>query len=120
MNRLKWIIQALSQPYEIQKTLFPDFVNIADELAGEWELALHELEENKSKLSKKQLYLLQNLDEYILSISGPENLRYWIDEALQQDIKWENLREMAKAILDDLSWGCDIPHRCNAIYIKKP
>lgn len=44
MNKFEWVTQVIAQPYEVQKSLFPDFANIADELAVEWEMVLEELD----------------------------------------------------------------------------
>jgi len=33
MNRIEIILQSFTQPCEVQKSLFPNFSNVADELA---------------------------------------------------------------------------------------
>lgn len=47
MNKFKWVTQAFSQPFEIQKNLFPQFVNAADQLAVEWEVALDQMDDSR-------------------------------------------------------------------------
>ena len=62
MNKIKWITQAIAQPCEIQKSLFPEFANIADELVVEWEIALDELNDRlvASSLSSEQKLAVKN------------------------------------------------------------
>lgn len=76
MNKIKWVTQAIAQPCEIQKSLFPDFANIADELAVEWEMALEELNDPlvESSLKSQQKLAVKKLDDYMLSISGAANI----------------------------------------------
>ena len=80
MTKFKWVTQAFSQPFEIQKNLFPQFVNAAEQLAVEWEVALDEMDD--SRLANIQRQMIKELDDYILSISGADNLKYWNDDAL--------------------------------------
>ncbi|WP_459583020.1 hypothetical protein [Dickeya oryzae] len=102
MNKLKWITQCFSQPYEIQKSMFPDLINVADQLAVEWELAMDEVDD--SRLTDDQMQVIKALDDYMLSISGPANLKYWNDDALRHSNEWDNMRLLAKAILDNMVW----------------
>lgn len=77
MNKFKWVTQAFSQPFEIQKNLFPEFLNAAEQLSVEWEVALGEMDD--SRLANIQRQMIKELDDYILSISGVDNLKYWSD-----------------------------------------
>ncbi|GKX61437.1 hypothetical protein [Pragia fontium] len=119
MNKIKWVTQAIAQPCEIQKGLFPDFVNVADELAVEWEMALDELSdpEVSSQLTDEQKSAIKRLDDYMLSISGADNIQYWSNEALSQSVEWKNMREMAETILVTMKWEKSIPSKNDAIYI---
>lgn len=120
MNRIKWITQAFAQSAGVQKGLFPDFVNVADELAVEWEVALDEANENSelSALTEQQRQAIKALDDYMLSISGLENIQYWDDDALYNSDEWRNMRELAKNILNAMGWDFDVPGEIDAIYIK--
>lgn len=119
MNKIKWVTQAIAQPYEIQKGLFPDFANVADELAVEWEMALDELNdpEVSSLLTDEQKGAIKRLDDYMLSISGADNIQYWNDDALSQSVEWKNMRKMAEVILTTMKWKKSIPSKNGAIYI---
>lgn len=119
MNKIKWATQAIAQPCEVQKGLFPDFANVADELAVEWEMALDELNdpEVSSQLTDEQKDAIKRLDDYMLSISGADNIQYWNNDALSQSVEWQNMREMADTILTTMKWEKSISSKNNAIYI---
>lgn len=116
MERIEWITRAFAQSSTVQKSLFPDFVNVADELAVEWELALEDI--NNDLLSDEQKSSIKALDDYMLSISGSENIQYWNDDALCYSDEWNKMRELAKIILDAMGWDNDVPPESNAIYIS--
>jgi hypothetical protein len=116
MERIEWITRAFAQSSNVQKSLFPDFVNVADELAVEWELALEET--NNDMLSDKQKSSIKELDDYLLSISGSENIQYWNDYALCYSNEWNKIRELAKIIFDTMGWNDEGPPKCNALYIN--
>lgn len=115
MTKFKWVTQAFSQPFEIQKNLFPQFVNAADQLAVEWEVALDQMDD--SRLANIQRQMIKELDDYILSISGVDNLKYWNDDALCHSQEWEKMRVQAKAILNVMGWDHSIPPESEVIYI---
>lgn len=117
MNKIKWIAQVIAQPYEIQKSLFPDFANVADELAVEWEGALDEL--NITSITDEQRSVIKKLDDYMLSISGPVNIQYWNNTALCKSVEWQRMREMAIDILSIMHWEKTVPAKPKAIYINQ-
>ncbi|MDA8490968.1 hypothetical protein, partial [Kluyvera sp. Awk 3] len=106
MERIEWVTRAFAQSSTVQKSLFPDFVNVADELALEWELALEDI--NNDLLSDEQKSSIKVLDDYMLSISGSENVQYWNDDALCHSDEWNKMRELAKIILDAMGWDNDV------------
>lgn len=117
MNKIKWITQAFAQNSEVQKSLFPDFVNVADELAVEWEIALDEVNEN-TDLTEEQRLVVKVLDDYMLSISGPANIQYWNNDALCHSTEWNNMRILARNILTVMGWDFVPPPKSDAIYIN--
>lgn len=119
MNKLKWITQVIALPCETQKSLFPDFVNVADEIAIEWEMALDELNDLSvaSSITSGQKALINKLDDYMLSISGSNNIQYWNNDALCKSPEWQKMREMAMDILSIMKWEKIIPSKSDAIYI---
>ena len=120
MNKIKWVTQAIAQPCEIQKSLFPDFANIADELAVEWEMALDELNDPlvASSLTSEQKLALKKLDDYMLSISGAANIQYWNNDALCGSVEWQKMRKMAIDILLIMNWENVVPAKADALYIN--
>ena len=120
MNKIKWVTQAIAQPCEIQKSLFPDFANIADELAVEWEMALNELNDSQvaSLFSSEQKLAVKNLDDYMLSISGAANIQYWNNDALCRSVEWQKMRKMAIDILLIMNWENVVPAKADALYIN--
>ena len=120
MNKIKWVTQAIAQPCEIQKSLFPDFANIADELAVEWEMALNELNDSQvaSLFSSEQKLAVKNLDNYMLSISGAANIQYWNNDALCRSVEWQKMRKMAINILRIMNWENVVPAKADALYIN--
>lgn len=120
MNKIKWVTQAIAQPCEIQKSLFPDFANIADELAAEWEMALNELNDSQvvSLFSSEQKLAVKNLDDYMLSISGAANIQYWNYDALCRSVEWQKIRKMAIDILLIMNWENVVPAKADALYIN--
>lgn len=122
MERIKWITQAIAQPCEVQKGLFPSFVNVADELAIEWESSLLDLLQKPSILSlftQAQLDTIYSLDSYMATISGEKNIQYWDNIALCSCIEWEKMRNMAKDILWIMSWPNIVPEKDQDIYINE-
>jgi len=116
MNKIKLIVQSFAQPCEVQRSLFPNFANVADELAVEWEMVLEELDD--TLLTDKQKQAIKALDDYMLSISGPANIQYWNNEALCQSKEWDTMRNLAEDILCVMGWGNDTPPKNLAIYVK--
>ena len=117
MSKIKWVTQVFAQNSEVQKSLFPEFVNVADELAVEWEIALDELKEN-SEFTEEQRLAIKMLDDYMLSISGPANIQYWNNDALCHSTEWRNMRKLAKNILNIMGWDFITPQKSDAIYIN--
>jgi hypothetical protein len=110
MERLKFAVQAITQPFEIQKQLFPEFVCVADELALEWEMAMDDLRfQSGNVLTENQKSAIENLDKYMESISGSAHIQYWCDEALHYSLEWKTMRKLAYKILVEMGWKQEIP-----------
>ncbi|AXH62568.1 hypothetical protein ABN306_20915 [Providencia huaxiensis] len=116
MEQLEWITRAFMQPSDTQMRLFPDFVNVADQLAVEWEIALDDI--NYELLSIEQSSAIKELDDYMLSISGSNNIHFWNNEALSSYIEWENMRALARNVVVSMGWSESPPPEDNAIYIN--
>lgn len=116
MEKLEWVTRAFMQSSDTQMSLFPDFVNVADQLAVEWEIALDDI--SYELLSIEQSSAIKEFDDYMLSISGPDNVRYWNNEALSSSIEWEKMRVLARKVVGSMEWSETPPPNDNAIYIN--
>lgn len=117
LSKLKWIIQALAISAAEQVRLFPDFVNVADELALIWEEVLDSLDVLEAMVSTEALLAIRKLDEKILSISGESNLQIWTEKALYESTHWEEIRGLATVVAKKMSWPISSPGPAEGIYI---
>ncbi len=69
MEKLEWITRTFMQSSDTQMSLFPDFVNVADQLAVEWEIALDDI--NYELLSIEQNSVIKEV-QYLLKILLPQ------------------------------------------------
>jgi hypothetical protein len=117
LERLNWSVLALAQSADIQKRLFPDFVLVADELALSWEDALQELNSGGANINFYQKEKIEALDKLICAISGPNNLKFWIDDALSEFSEWDEIRSAAAEVARSFGWPVLPPPPSQAIYI---
>lgn len=107
---LKYSLQALAQTANVQINLFPDFVQVADELALDfnyWHLVVLQ---NNHELTDYQKDLLLALDDYLSEISkGVLKEELWTIDALQERSEWEKVRVFARKILEEFKWKLDLP-----------
>lgn len=117
--RLRWSIQALAQDADVQRTLFPGFACVADELALEFDECFRWFQgmEPEAGLRPEQLSLIQVLDSKIAAMSGPQNEALWSDEALGAANEWKDVRASARFILDRLGWPKVAPPSLRAVYV---
>lgn len=117
LSKLKWIIQALAVPAAEQVRLFPDFVNVADELALIWEEVLDGRELWGSMVSADIVLAVRKLDDKILSISGESNSQIWAEKALYESKHWEEVRALAVVVAEKMNWPINSPGAAEGIYI---
>ncbi len=117
LERLKWSAMALSQDAETQNSLFPDFVLVADELALNWEEALNELNDPSLWINENQRSSVDKLSALLLSISGEENIKFWIDDALSEFHEWDDIRVAASEVLRSFGWPVMAPSPSSDIYV---
>lgn len=114
-ERLCHAIQALAQPADVQRSLFPAFVVVGDELAEELGDALVDFENGGAALSPSQAGAIRELDGYLDALSGPANLDFWDDPA---DARWERARRLAASALAAFGWPNLCPPRDGAVYVS--
>lgn len=120
MNRLEWAVRALSQPHDIQESMFPSFVEVADELALNFEEGLNRYVDVPGGLdifTVEQRTALLDLDDYLTRMSGPDNLHNWTMEALVDSMEWETVRNLATLVLIVMGWPLSPPPGNLDIYV---
>lgn len=108
-----WSLRALSQNANAQRELYPDFAVVADELVLDFDEAYTKYKEN----SPAQQVDLDELDSHIASKSGI--LEYWTDEALNQSVFWNEIRQRAKEALRARDLSTFAPHTSADTYISE-
>ncbi len=109
-EKLKWAVQVLAMPGEVQRRLYPDFACKPDELALEWD------EEFRmtagSELRQVQLEAMQRLDRKLESMSrdGPDfSEDLWDESALCTSAHGALVRELGDAVLQQMAWPKESP-----------
>jgi hypothetical protein len=119
-EELKRCLQAFAQPADVQRSLYPSFICVGDELGISFENALLTFGSTGGELSEPQLSALQSFDAHLASLSGPTNEDFWLaPEALSTDVRWEELRVHAKQVLAVLGWSTERPAPDGALYVTK-
>ncbi len=114
-ERLRESVQALAQPPEAQRALFPDFVVLGDELALDFDEALRAHRRDADPPSPHQAAALGELDDHLSALSGPAHLDFWEDPS---DPRWEHVRALAARVLDAFGWPHAPPPRNGAVYVS--
>lgn len=109
MLRFRWSLQALAASAEIQLNLFPDFDLKVDELAIEFDQWYQVIKRRRTMFTKKQKTLLEDLNQKLDEISGPDNEHYWLEDTLKTDVAWESIRSLARLALSALGWPVEDP-----------
>jgi hypothetical protein len=109
MDRYKWAVQALSQAADVQLSLFPNFVVVADELALDYEEGyLQLLETWPGKLTPIQREAVEKLEAHLLAMSGPNHPHLWTNEGLLSE-QWAECRRLSKRVLEVMEWPLELP-----------
>jgi hypothetical protein len=113
-KQLQWATQALSQPPDVQLSLYPDFTNKPYELlsdfdnwyqATRWRKSLPISDIQGAEL-KKIFEFSQNIPEELLS-----------EEAVKNDTTWAELRKKAGYVLTLFGWKSEPPPMGRSAYI---
>lgn len=115
--RFEWAVRALAQDADTQMTLYPHFTCVADELALDFDEHRRKLTGTDYTLSEEQAVVIEQLDNRIASISGPNNERFWTDGALKAAPEWNEIRLLARSVLREMGWPDAPPPANRALYI---
>jgi len=67
-----------------------------------------------------QLRSLNLFDDYLAELSGPKDERFWQDPAaLDSDMRWQRIRELARDVLTTFDWPYEPPPRDGATYVDE-
>lgn len=115
----QWAVQALAQPAEVQRALFPDFVVVADELALDFDHWWRVFERDFGhQLSSQQREACEALDRLLDEMSGPKP-ELWTDEGCLNHPKWSEVRQLAANVLTAFGWPADVPPIGRKIYASR-
>lgn len=117
MHMLNKTVQALALPANEQLKLYPDGSAKADELAldfDQWHSCA--VGNDADSMTQAQLGSLRAIDEALSRMSGYSNPDLWTEQALGQDVEWEQVRELARAALAAFGWPNDVPADYEAPY----
>jgi hypothetical protein len=114
-RRLCHAIQALAQPADVQRALFPEFAAAGDELAIEFDEALKDFESHGTAPSLVQAEAIRELDVYLEALSGPAHSDFWDDLG---DCRWERVRSLAASILVAFDWSNERPPKDGSVYVS--
>ena len=119
-DQFRWSLQALASNAETQRSLFPDFVCKAEELALDFD---HWSEVVVSacglKFADDQAEAVRAVDRRLMAMSlgGAEfDEELWTDEALGGRPQWDELRSLAGAALASFGWPMETPPRGRSLY----
>lgn len=117
--RFEWSVRALAQEASVQFTLFPSFVCVADELALEFDECLRRLStaDGVVEFDPEQVKLVEDLDQRLAAMSGPEHEELWTDEALKTAPEWNEIRAAARLLVDKMGWVRTPPPSDRSLYI---
>ncbi|MGK4009217.1 hypothetical protein WMF31_41845 [Sorangium sp. So ce1036] len=119
IKELEWAVRALAQEFDVQRSLFPPFVCVADELALEFEECVRKIPSNVRLvlLTDEQDAHLKALDDKLDAMSGPENIRFWTDDALRHDPEWSEVRRLSVKLIEAMGWSSMPPPPSSDIYV---
>lgn len=117
MEKLKWSVLALAQDADVQRSLFLGPTPTGDELALAFEDGLTSFKHDRATESQRST--LQALDQQLSSLSGEHHADFWlVEENLQVDPRWEEIRSLAKAVASAFGWEIAPPPPEQGIVIK--
>lgn len=120
LNQLRWSLQALALPYDAQRTLFPSFACVADELALDFDHWC-ETAKNQHIFTADRLSALASVAALVSAMSSEKDPALWTDAALAQLPQWQEVRERARDALETFRWPLATPPSDRAIFVlSKP
>jgi len=112
-NELKYSMQALAMPYEVQVTVFPDGVCLACELVEDvYNFSSSYIANCDNLLTEQQKAALDDLQARLDEIARTPDYECWNNDAIRNSQAWNDARELAKQALNCFGWSVEAPpHR---------
>jgi len=118
MQQFEWSVRALAQAPAVQRDLFPDFVEVADELALDFEERYRRLPTDIVHFTPDQAQRVNALDSALAAMSGPAHEELWTMEALDEAPEWDHIRQLARELIQAMGWSnSPPPSDRGAIYV---
>jgi predicted RNA-binding protein with EMAP domain len=115
LQQLKHSTQALALPSAMQFELFPNFVEIIDELALDFNHWFQCVLQSDNLLNDEQLQALQKLDQVLENLT--KNKQAWSKKALKNGEEWNEVRQFAQDVLESFHWQVQMPPKDRSRYI---
>jgi len=97
-DRANWAVFCLAKSCEFQIQLFPQFAEVPDELALQFEEAVAPIFSGEYEVDGDFLIDLKVIDKMLERISGEANLEFWTIESLCGSVEWMQIREYAAKV----------------------
>jgi hypothetical protein len=110
----------LASDAEVQAGVFPDFVQVPDELALNFDDAfqLSDQLEASGQLTRQQVEALERIDKLLEEMTGRHETALWTLEALRGSREWQAIRAEARSALGALGVGMGPPSTEGITYIR--
>ncbi|MGH6816165.1 MAG: hypothetical protein ACREC6_10705 [Hyphomicrobiaceae bacterium] len=117
LDELRRSLQAPALPADVQRSLFPSLVCVADELALDFD-DWRRIATARHKFTTDRLSALASVDALLSQTSGRKNAELWTDAALADHPCWQDVRERARQTLRAFGWKVEMPPKNRATYIR--
>lgn len=117
LTRLKYALQALAMPAEIQLGLYPPIVCKADELAldfDNWYRATRF--SSLVELTRSQIEALDAINEKLNLMSDSEKA-LWTDDGLRSEASWSEVRLLSQSALSSFNWETEPPPKTSDRFV---
>lgn len=119
LDQLARAVRVLAQPAVVQRQVYPAFVCVPDELALDVDDALRMLGPDW-RPTLEQRAAVEALDKYMIDLAGETHAEFWEDDALDHDPRWDDVRRLARQVLDAFAWPPGPIESNGAIYVAGP
>jgi hypothetical protein len=117
-QQLMWAVQALAQSADVQPTLFPPFVLVADELALELD-HWREVAEGYAggSWSPAQRAAVAAVDAALSAMTDVGRPELWDEPGCLSRPEWAEVRRLARAALAAFGWPAGMPPDGRGVYV---